>query len=42
MFDSKVSDYDIVDRTPFHRDPIRELAQACRKARIKLCFYHSP
>lgn len=41
MFDSKVSDYDIVDRTPFKRDPLRELADACKKAGIKLCFYHS-
>lgn len=41
MFDSKVSDYDIVDRTPFRRDPMRELADACKKAGLKLCFYHS-
>ncbi len=41
LFDSKVSDYDIVDRTPFRRDPIRELAGACRKYGLKLCFYHS-
>ena len=41
MFDSKVSDYDIADRTPFGRDPMRELADACKKAGIKLCFYHS-
>ncbi|HRI62006.1 MAG TPA: alpha-L-fucosidase, partial [Saprospiraceae bacterium] len=41
MFDSKVSDYDIADRTPFRRDPMRELADACKKAGIKLCFYHS-
>ncbi len=41
LFDSKVSDYDIIDRTPFKRDPLRELADACRKHGLKLCFYHS-
>lgn len=41
LFDSKVSDYDIMDRTPFKRDPLRELADACRKHGLKLCFYHS-
>lgn len=41
MFDSGVSDYDIIDRTPFRRDPMRELADACRKHGLKLCFYHS-
>ena len=41
MFDSKVSDYDIADRTPFRRDPLRELADACRREGLKLCFYHS-
>ncbi|MBL7828224.1 MAG: alpha-L-fucosidase, partial [Saprospiraceae bacterium] len=41
MFDSKVSNYDIIDRTPFKRDPMRELADACRKHGLKLCFYHS-
>ena len=41
MYKSKVSKYDIVDRTPFGRDPLRELAEACRKEGIKLCFYYS-
>ncbi len=41
MFNSAVSDYDIADRTPFQRDPMAELANACRKYGLKLCFYHS-
>ncbi|MFB3902777.1 MAG: alpha-L-fucosidase [Acidobacteriota bacterium] len=41
MFDSKVSDYDIVDRTPFKRDPMKDLAAACRREGIRLCFYYS-
>lgn len=41
MYGSKVSKYNIVDATPFHRDPMKELATACRRAGIKLCFYYS-
>ena len=41
MFDSKVTRYDIVDATPFGRDPMKELAEACRREGIKLCFYYS-
>ena len=41
MFDSEVTDYNIVDATPFDRDPIEELAAECRKQGIKLGFYYS-
>jgi alpha-L-fucosidase len=41
MFDSKVSDWDIVDRTPYGRDVLAMLAEECRKQGIKLFFYHS-
>ncbi|MEJ2418262.1 MAG: alpha-L-fucosidase [Exilibacterium sp.] len=41
MFDSKVSDYDIVDRTPFGRDIMKELKAACDKHGLKLFFYYS-
>jgi len=41
MFASKVSKYNIVDATPFKRDPMKELSQACAKRGIKLCFYYS-
>src|SRR5919201_310618 len=40
LFDSKVSDYDVM-ATPFKRDILKELAQACREAGIRLGFYHS-
>lgn len=30
-----------IKSTPFQRDPLRELADACRAAGLKLCFYHS-
>jgi alpha-L-fucosidase len=41
MFHSKVSAYNVVDATPFKRDPIKELADACRRHDIKLFFYYS-
>ncbi|MBK8060783.1 MAG: alpha-L-fucosidase [Gemmatimonadetes bacterium] len=41
MFDSKVSDYTIVKRTPFARDPIRQLVDAAGKEGIKVFFYYS-
>jgi len=41
MWDSKVTDYDIADATPFKKDVLKELARACKKQGIRLCFYHS-
>ncbi len=41
MFDSHADPFNIVAATPFHRDPIRELAEECRKQGIKLGFYYS-
>jgi len=41
MFDSKLTKYDIIDATPFSRDPMKELADACKRHDIKLGFYHS-
>ena len=41
LWNSKVTDYDIVDATPFKRDVLRELSKACKKHGIRLCFYHS-
>ncbi|MEK6780290.1 MAG: alpha-L-fucosidase [Bacteroidota bacterium] len=41
MYDSKVSDYDIVERTPYGKDILKMLADECRKQGIKLFFYHS-
>jgi alpha-L-fucosidase len=41
MFKSKISKYNIVDSTPFKRDVLKELAEACKKENITFCFYHS-
>ena len=41
MFDSKATDYDIVDATPYGKDVLKALAEECRKQDIKLFFYYS-
>ncbi len=41
MFDSKVSDYNIVKKTPYGKDVLKMLADECRKEGIRLFFYHS-
>ncbi|WP_316842476.1 alpha-L-fucosidase [Pedobacter gandavensis] len=41
MFDSKVSDFDVMDQTPFKRDPMAELAVAAKKHGMKFGFYYS-
>lgn len=41
LWDSKVSNYDIMDAAPFKRDILKELTDACNEAGIKMCFYHS-
>ena len=41
MFDSRVDPFNIVAATPYHKDPIRELAWECKKQGLKLGFYYS-
>jgi alpha-L-fucosidase len=41
MWDSKVSDWDIVDRTPYKKDVLKQLADACQRKGMKLYFYYS-
>jgi len=41
MFDSKLTDYKITN-SPFKRDVVKELADACHKAGLALGFYYSP
>ncbi len=41
MYDSKVTDYDIIDATPFNRDPMEELYRACQKYDINFSIYYS-
>ncbi len=41
MFKSTASSFNIVDATPFGRDPLKELATACAKNGVRLGFYYS-
>jgi alpha-L-fucosidase len=41
MFGTKASPYNIVDASPYHKDPLMELALECQKEGIELHFYYS-
>lgn len=41
MYGSEADDYNVVDRTPFGRDVIAEVANACRKHDMRLGLYYS-
>lgn len=41
LFNSKASDWDIVDATKYGKDLLKPLAEACKKQGLKLGFYYS-
>lgn len=41
MYHSKVCDFNIVDATPWKKDPMKELAAACREAGLGFGLYYS-
>src|SRR5262249_43251142 len=41
MFESKASPYNVVDATPYHKDILKQLADACAKRGMRLGFYYS-
>lgn len=41
MYDSKVCDFNVVRQTPFARDPMKELSEACRELGLGFGFYYS-
>ena len=41
MYKSKADSFNVVDATPFKRDPIEELSETCAKAGIRFGFYYS-
>ena len=41
MFDTKASPWNIVQATPYGKDPLKDLAAACHKYGVKLGFYYS-
>lgn len=40
LFDSRHTDYDVMS-TPFGRDILRELSEACARHGLRMCWYHS-
>ena len=41
MYDSPCNDFNIVKMSPWGRDPLKELSDACQKHDIKFCVYYS-
>jgi len=41
IYDSKISDYDIIERTPYKKDILKMLSEECKKQKIPFCTYHS-
>ena len=41
LWDSDVTEWDIIDATPYDKDILKQLAEACEAQGITLCFYHS-
>jgi alpha-L-fucosidase len=41
MFATRATPYNVVDWTPFKRDPLKQLADECRRQGLKLFFYYS-
>jgi alpha-L-fucosidase len=41
MWPTKVNDYNIMDATPWHHDPMADLRAACKKYGVKFGFYYS-
>ncbi len=41
LWDSKVSDFDVVDSTPYGKDLLAPLSRECKKQGLKFCVYHS-
>ena len=41
LWDSEITDYDVMEASPFKRDIVKELSEACKKADMRFCLYHS-
>jgi alpha-L-fucosidase len=41
LFGTKATDYNIVNGTPWHKDPVALLSKACRREGIRFCTYYS-
>lgn len=41
MFNTKATQYNVVDATPWHQDPLLALSKACHKYGVRFCVYYS-
>jgi alpha-L-fucosidase len=41
LFDTKLTDYNVVKATPYGRDPVRAVVRACRRQGLVPCLYYS-
>jgi alpha-L-fucosidase len=41
MFRTTATKYNVVDDTPWHHDPLKDLAEQCRKQGVRFCVYYS-
>ncbi len=41
MFNTRATAYNVVNDTPWHRDPLLALSKACRREGVKFCVYYS-
>ncbi len=41
MFETKTNHYNVVDATPWHKDPLKVLSEACRRHGIQFGVYYS-
>lgn len=41
MFDTKTTDYNIVQKTPYGKDPLKQLSDACARHGLKFGIYYS-
>ena len=41
MFKTRTTKYNIIDATPWHRDPLALLSEACKRRGVRFCCYYS-
>ena len=41
MFDTKATGYNVVEATPWHHDPLKDLSEQCRQQGVRFCVYYS-
>lgn len=41
MFNTTATTYNVVEDTPWHKDPLKLLSEACRRQGVKFCVYYS-